>query len=123
MSRLVSYQQAIDNHHNVIYKLHMIEIRSTEIFDRWMRKLRDPNARARIQIRIDRLQRGLFGDVKDIGQGLSELRIDYGPGYRVYLMKRGDVLLILLCGGDKRSQDGDIKQAKALADEWKRSDS
>jgi putative addiction module killer protein len=101
----------------------MIEVCRTEIFDRWMRKLRDPNARARIQIRLDRLSRGLFGDVKDIGQGLSELRIDYGPGYRVYLMKRGDVLLILLCGGDKRSQDGDIKQAKSLADEWKRSDS
>jgi putative addiction module killer protein len=101
----------------------MIEVRRTEIFDRWMRKLRDPIARARIQIRLDRLGRGLFGDVRDVGQGLSELKIDYGPGYRVYLMKRGDVLLILLCGGDKRSQDGDIKQAKALADEWKRSDS
>lgn len=101
----------------------MIEVRRTEIFDRWLRKLRDPNAKARIQIRIDRLARGLFGDVKDIGQGLSELRIDYGPGYRVYLMKRGDVLLILLCGGDKRTQDGDIKQAKAMAEEWKRGDS
>jgi putative addiction module killer protein len=103
--------------------LQMIEVRRTEIFDRWMRKLRDPNARARIQIRMDRLARGLFGDVKDIGHGLSELRIDYGPGYRVYLMKRGDVLLILLCGGDKRTQDSDIKQAKSLADEWKRADS
>jgi putative addiction module killer protein len=100
----------------------MIKVRRTEIFDRWMRKLRDPNARARIQIRLDRLTRGLFGDVKDIGQGLSELRIDYGPGYRVYLMKRGDVFLILLCGGDKRTQDSDIKQAKSLADEWKRAD-
>lgn len=101
----------------------MIEIRRTENFDRWMRKLRDPDARARIQIRIDRLSRGLFGDAKEIGKGLSELRIDYGPGYRVYLMQRGDVLLILLCGGEKRSQDGDIKLAKSLADEWKRADS
>lgn len=101
----------------------MIEIRRTELFDRWLRKLRDPNAKARIQIRIDRLGRGLFGDAKDIGQGLSELRIDYGPGYRIYLMKRGDVLLILLCGGDKRTQDSDIKQAKAMAAEWKRGDS
>jgi putative addiction module killer protein len=101
----------------------MIEVRRTETFDRWLRKLRDPNAKARIQIRIDRLERGLFGDVKDVGQGLSELRVDYGPGYRVYLMRRGDVLLILLCGGDKRTQDGDIKLAKAMADEWKRSDS
>ena len=98
----------------------MIEIRRTEIFDRWLRKLRDPSAKARIQIRIDRLERGLFGDVKDIGQGLSELRIDHGPGYRVYLMRRGDVLLVLLCGGDKRTQDNDIKQAKTMADEWKR---
>ena len=95
----------------------MIEIRRTEIFDRWIRKLRDPNAKARIQIRIDRLGRGLFGDVKDIGQGLSELRVDYGPGYRVYLMKRGDVLLILLCGGDKRSQDDDVARAKRLKEE------
>lgn len=113
----------IDKLQSVIYRLQMIEVRRTEIFDRWLRKLRNPNAKARIQIRIDRLARGLFGDVKDIGQGLSELRIDYGPGYRVYLMKRGDVLLILLCGGDKRTQDGDIKQAKAMAEEWKRGDS
>lgn len=101
----------------------MTEIRRTENFDRWLRKLRDPNAKARIQIRIDRLARGLFGDVRDVGQGLSELRIDYGPGYRIYLMRRGDVLMILLWGGDKRTQDSDIKQAKAMADEWKRSDS
>lgn len=101
----------------------MIEIRRTETFDRWLRKLRDPNAKAWVQIRIDRLARGLFGDVKDIGQGLSELRIDYGPGYRVYMMRRGDVLLILLCGGDKRTQDNDIKLAKNMADEWKRTDS
>lgn len=113
----------IDKTQNVIYKLQMIEIRRTENFDRWLRKLRDPNAKARIQIRIDRLARGLFGDVKDIGQGLSELRVDYGPGYRVYLMRRGDVLMILLCGGDKRTQDNDIKLAKMMAAEWKRSDS
>ncbi|HMT44103.1 MAG TPA: type II toxin-antitoxin system RelE/ParE family toxin [Chakrabartia sp.] len=99
----------------------MIEIRRTDAFDRWMRKLRDANARARIQIRIDRLGRGLFGDVKDVGHGLSELRVDYGPGYRVYLMRRGEVLVILLCGGDKRTQDADIKQAKALAEDLKRS--
>lgn len=101
----------------------MIEIRRTDVFDRWLRKLRDPNAKARIQIRIDRLARGLFGDARDIGQGLSELRIDYGPGYRVYLMKRGDVLMILLCGGDKQTQASDIKFARAMADEWKRDNS
>lgn len=100
----------------------MIEVRRTETFDRWLRKIGDANARARIQVRIDRLARGLFGDVKDIGNGLSELRIDYGPGYRVYVMRRGDVLIILLCGGDKRTQNNDIKVAKAIADEWKRTD-
>jgi putative addiction module killer protein len=101
----------------------MIEVRRTETFDRWLRKIGDANARARIQVRIDRLARGLFGDVKDIGNGLSELRIDYGPGYRVYVMRRGNVLIILLCGGDKRTQNNDIKVAKAIADEWKRTNS
>lgn len=98
----------------------MIEIRRTEVFDHWLRKLRDAQAKARIQIRLDRLARGLTGDVRDIGQGLSELRIDYGPGYRVYAMQRGEMLVILLCGGDKRSQDRDIKLAKSMAEQWKR---
>ena len=97
----------------------MIEVRRTEVFDRWLRKLRDANAKARIQIRLDRLARGLFGDVKEVGQGVSELRIDYGPGYRVYLLRRGDMLIILLCGGDKRTQAADIVHAQKLADEWK----
>ena len=80
-----------------------------------MRELRDSKARARIQTRIDRLQLGLRGDVKPVGEGISELRIDYGPGYRVYFIQRGKQLVILLAGGDKRTQDRDIKTAQALA--------
>ncbi|MGA2060114.1 MAG: type II toxin-antitoxin system RelE/ParE family toxin [Thermoguttaceae bacterium] len=93
----------------------MIEIRQTVAFANWFRVLRDRQARARIQVRIDRLQLGLPGDVKLVGEGVSELRIDYGPGYRVYFTKRGRELIILLAGGDKRTQDRDIKKAIQLA--------
>ena len=96
----------------------MIELRRTAIYDRWFRTLRDPNARARIEIRIDRLQLGNAGDVRPVGEGVSELRIHYGPGYRVYFVQKGDVLILLLCGGDKASQHSDIVRAKALAREW-----
>ncbi|HAK88268.1 MAG TPA: addiction module antitoxin RelB, partial [Nitrospiraceae bacterium] len=77
--------------------------------------LKDRKARARIQTRIDRLQLGLYGDVKPIGEGVSELRIDYGPGYRVYFVQRGQELVILLAGGDKSTQDKDVKAALDLA--------
>jgi len=97
----------------------MVEILKSATFDRWMRKLRDPNARARIQTRIRRLSLGNPGDAQPIGKGLSELRIDYGPGYRVYYMQRGAVLIVLLCGGDKRTQQEDIARAKRIAEEWK----
>jgi len=93
----------------------MIEIRQTEVFSKWLRGLRDRQARARIQTRIDRLQLGLAGDVKPVGEGVSELRIDYGPGYRIYFAQRGRALVILLAGGDKRTQDKDIKTALKLA--------
>jgi len=93
----------------------MIEARQTELFSKWLRELRDRQARARIQTRIDRLQLGLTGDVKPVGEGISELRIDYGPGYRVYFIHRGQELVILLAGGDKRTQDRDIKIALELA--------
>jgi putative addiction module killer protein len=93
----------------------MIEIRQTEVFANWFRVLRDRQAMARIQVRIDRLQLGLPGDVKPVGEGVSELRIDYGPGYRIYFTKRGRELIILLAGGDKRTQDRDIKKAIQLA--------
>jgi len=93
----------------------MVEVRQTEVFSKWLRELRDRQARARIQTRIDRLQLGLAGDVKPVGEGVSELRIDYGPGYRVYFIRRGRELVILLAGGDKRTQDRDIKTAIELA--------
>lgn len=92
-----------------------MEIRRTEIFTKWMHRLRDRKARARIQTRIDRLQLGLFGDVKPVRDGISELRIDYGPGYRVYYIQHDQQLIILLAGGDKRTQDRDIKTALQLA--------
>lgn len=83
-----------------------------------MGELRDPRARARIAKRIDRLARGNPGDVKPVGEGVSEMRIDYGPGYRVYYAQRGKHVVLLLCGGDKASQERDIRRAKALAKEW-----
>jgi putative addiction module killer protein len=93
----------------------MTEARQTDAFSKWLRELRDRQARARIQTRIDRLQLGLAGDVRPVGGGVSELRIDYGPGYRVYFVQRGKELVILLAGGDKRTQDRDIKTAIELA--------
>lgn len=93
----------------------MIEIRETEIYSQWFKSLRDRQAKARIDIRIRRLSMGNPGDVKPVGQGVSELRIDYGPGYRVYFIQRGEILIILLAGGDKRTQERDIKTALELA--------
>lgn len=93
----------------------MIEIRQTEAFAAWFRTLRDRQARARIQIRIDRLSLGNPGDVRPVGEGVSELRIDHGPGYRVYFVRRGDALIVLLAGGDKRGQRRDIEAALDLA--------
>lgn len=93
----------------------MIQIRQTEVFANWLHVLRDRQAKVRIQVRIDRLQLGLPGEVKPVGEGVSELRIDYGPGYRVYYTKRGRELIVLLAGGDKRTQDRDIKKAIELA--------
>ncbi len=95
----------------------MIEIRQTETYSRWFSSLRDRQARARIDIRIRRLSMGNPGDVKPVGKGVSELRIDYGPGYRVYFIQRGDTLIILLAGGDKRTQNRDIKTALELVQE------
>ena len=93
----------------------MIEIRKTEIFSKWMDGLRDIRARARILIRIERLAAGNPGDVKAVGEGVSELRIDYGPGYRVYYKKQGQKVIILLAGGDKHTQAKNIKTALRLA--------
>jgi len=93
----------------------MVEIRKTELFSRWLDDLRDLRARARVQARIERLAAGNPGDVGPVGEGVSELRIDYGPGYRVYFKKHGRDLIILLAGGDKGSQAKDIRAALRLA--------
>lgn len=95
----------------------MIEIRQTEVYARWFDNLRDRNARMRINIRIRRLSLGNPGDVRPIGEGVSELRIDYGPGYRVYFVQSGSALVILLAGGSKSTQNRDIKRALKLARE------
>ncbi|PIO96130.1 conserved hypothetical protein [uncultured Pleomorphomonas sp.] len=96
----------------------MIEIRQTEQFEGWLARLADRQARSRILVRIDRLALGNPGDVKPVGQGVSELRVDYGPGYRVYFVRRGEKLIVLLAGGDKRTQAKDIADAIALAAGW-----
>ena len=93
----------------------MIEVRKTEIFAKWLDGLHDIRARARILVRIERLAAGNPGDVKPVGGGISELRIDYGPGYRVYYKKHGQKVVILLAGGDKSTQAKDIKTALRLA--------
>ena len=93
----------------------MSEIRQTEVYANWFSKLRDRQARARIDVRIRRLSLGNPGDVKPVGEGVSELRIDYGPGYRVYFVQRGTTVIILLAGGDKRTQNRDIQTALELA--------
>ena len=93
----------------------MAEIRKTEIFAKWLDGLHDIRARARVLVRIERLAAGNPGDVNAVGEGVSELRIDYGPGYRVYYKKQGRKVVILLAGGDKRTQAKDIKIALRLA--------
>ena len=95
----------------------MIKICQTETFAAWLDGLRDLQAVARIDVRLRRLSLGNPGDVKPVGEGVSELRIDYGPGYRVYFVRRGTLVVVLLCGGDKRTQDRDIAAAKKMARE------
>jgi putative addiction module killer protein len=105
----------VDSPHTVIYSSHMIEVRKTTIFSKWFDSLKDRKARARIQVRIDRLELGNFGDTAPVGSGVSELRILYGPGYRVYYVQKGNVLVVLLSGGDKSTQPADIAKAKDIA--------
>jgi putative addiction module killer protein len=97
----------------------MFEVIRTATFDRWLSALKDGRAQARIAQRIDRLSHGNAGDVKPVGSAVSELRIDYGPGYRVYFSRRGSLVILLLCGGDKSTQAKDIKRAMAMAKELK----
>lgn len=93
----------------------MLEVRRTNEFDGWLKDLRDMQARARIAVRIRRVEEGNFGDHKSVGDGVSELRIPFGPGYRVYYTQKGTTIVLLLCGGDKDSQDRDIAKAKKMA--------
>jgi putative addiction module killer protein len=96
----------------------MLEVFKSATFDSWLEDLRDRQARARINARIRRLSLGNPGDVKALGSGVSEMRIDYGPGYRIYFKQYARVLVVLLCGGDKRTQDTDIRAAIEIAREW-----
>ncbi len=95
----------------------MLEVRQTSVYSEWFQALRDRSAKSRIDIRIRRLSLGNPGDVKPVGEGVSELRVDHGPGYRVYFIQKADVYIVLLAGGDKSSQEKDIRNAKALARE------
>jgi len=97
----------------------MREIVTSSVFDAWLRGLRDRQTRARIVARIERLGLGNPGDVKPVGNGISEMRLNYGPGYRVYYQHRGEVLIVVLAGGDKSTQAADIARAKEIAALWK----
>lgn len=98
----------------------MVEVVASATFDQWLRKLKDRRAAARILIRVDRLAADNPGDVKPVGQGVSELRINYGPGYRVYFLREGNRLILLLTGGDKSTQNADIRTAHSIANTWRR---
>jgi putative addiction module killer protein len=111
----------IDNLDNVSYKGQAFQLEETDVFHSWLGSLRDRRAMARIVDRLKRASNGNFGDVKPAQDGVSELRIDYGPGYRVYFFRRGKELVILLCGGDKKTQKADIAHAKRLKDEIEQS--
>ena len=93
----------------------MLEVRRTKVYGRWLDGLRDLRARARVLVRVERLAAGNPGDVRPVGEGVSELRIDYGPGYRVYFKRQGPTVVVLLAGGDKRTQGADIETALRLA--------
>ena len=95
----------------------MVDLRYTERFKHWVNRLGDRQARARILVRLERMAMGNLGDVKPVGEGVSEARITYGPGYRLYFVRRGDTVIVLLCGGDKSSQTTDITTALKLARE------
>ena len=100
----------------------MHELKQTETFRKWRLQLKDERTRAVIASRLDRLAFGNVGDANPVGEGVSELRIDYGPGYRIYFQKRGNSFVVLLCGGDKSTQSKDIRTAKRLAKQWSEED-
>lgn len=112
----------IDNSEPVRYIGQAFELVETSVFSDWLGSLRDRRAQAKIVVRLERLADGNFGDHKSVKDGVFELRVDYGRGYRVYLFQRGKELVILLCGGDKRTQEADIAKAKRLKEEIERTD-
>ncbi|WP_202804717.1 type II toxin-antitoxin system RelE/ParE family toxin [Serinicoccus marinus] len=97
-----------------------MEVVRSGTFDWWLTRLKDKRAAARVLVRIDRLAAGNPGDVKPVGQGVSEMRINYGPGYRVYYLSHGDQIVLLLTGGDKSTQEADIRKAHEVAAEWRK---
>jgi len=101
------------------YNDDMIEIKQTEVFETWLDDLRDRRAIRLIAARLERLTHGHFGDAKPVGGGISELRIHYGAGYRIYFQQRGKEIVLLLCGGDKNTQARDIQRARAIAKQWR----
>ncbi|HLV07026.1 MAG TPA: type II toxin-antitoxin system RelE/ParE family toxin [Croceibacterium sp.] len=111
----------IDNSSHVLYKGQTFHLLETDKFHSWLGSLKDRRAMARIVDRLKRASNGNFGDVKSVGSGVSEMRIDCGPGYRVYFFRRGKELVVLLCGGDKKSQSSDIATAVRMKEEIERS--
>jgi putative addiction module killer protein len=109
----------VDMQTTIVYTLPMLEVLKSATYNDWFEGLRDRQARARIAVRVERLGFGNPGDVKPVGAGVSEMRIDYGPGYRVYFAQRGNTTLLLLAGGDKRTQNADIKRAIQLLKSWR----
>ena len=110
----------LDSDPAVLYKGHTFQLAETDEFHRWLGSLADRRAMARIADRLKRASNGNFGDVKPAGSGVSEMRIDYGPGYRVYFFRRGKELVVLLCGGDKKTQKADIARALRMKEEIER---
>lgn len=100
----------------------MIELKQTQTYEKWESRLRDKRAKTIIASRLMRLAEGLSGDVEPVGEGISELRIHYGPGYRIYFQRRGNLIVVLLCAGDKSTQTRDIAAARKLANEWRKLD-
>lgn len=112
----------VDSSRSVLYKGQTFQLAETDAFHHWLGSLADRRGAARILDRIKRASNGNFGDVKPVGSGVSEMRIDHGPGYRVYFFRRGRTLVILLCGGDKKSQRTDVARAIRMKEEFEKSD-
>lgn len=108
----------VDTMRTIVYNLKMLKIVESQTFQNWISSLKDREGRARINDRIKRLASGNFGDAKAIGGGVEELRMHSGPGYRVYFLRKGNTIIVLLSGGDKGTQAQDIKRAKELAEDW-----